>query len=77
MRKLKLDVDALKVEAFATADLEATALGSVRGQYQSYSNCFCPHTYADLGCETISEDDQCVCEVHTKLNEFTCYPGCI
>ena len=76
MRKLKLDVDALKVEEFATT-VNSEELGTVRGNDQSYSNCFCLHTYQDLGCQTISEDDACVCEVHTKLNEYTCYPGCI
>ena len=77
MRKLRLDVDALKVEEFATEPARAAALGSVRGHDQSYSYCFCPQTYLDLGCESVSEDDQCVCEIHSKLNEYTCYPGCI
>ncbi|HEU0053949.1 MAG TPA: hypothetical protein VFQ39_12275 [Longimicrobium sp.] len=77
MRKLKLDADALKVEEFATVDPQVTARGTVRGNDQSYTNCFCPSTYAEMGCETISVEDQCVCEVHTKLNEYTCYPGCI
>ena len=77
MRKLKLDVDALKVEEFATKDPEAAAQGTVRGNDQSYTYCFCPHTYEDLGCESVSEDDQCVCEIHSYLNEYTCYPGCI
>jgi len=76
MRKLKLDVDALQVEEFATVR-DAEGLGTVRGNDQSYTYCYCPHTYEDLGCETISVADDCVCEVHTKLNEFTCYPGCI
>jgi hypothetical protein len=76
MRKLKLDVDALKVEEFATEGTGANKIGTVRG-HDSYTNCFCPHTYLDLGCQTVSEDDLCVCEVHTKLNEYTCYPGCI
>jgi hypothetical protein len=75
MRKLKLDVDALQVEEFAT-ERTGAAIGTVRGN-DSYTNCFCPHTYLDLGCQTVSEDDQCVCEVHTKINEYTCYPGCI
>lgn len=77
MRKLRLDLDDLKVEEFTTTD-NAEACGTVRGNDQSYTNCFCPQTYQDLGCQTISEvDDDCFCQVHTKINEYTCYPGCI
>jgi len=39
MYKLKLDVDALKVEEFATEDIEAKPRGTVHGRGSNYSNC--------------------------------------
>lgn len=69
MRKLKLDIDALKVEEFATEDVEAGQRGTVRGQGSIYSNCA-------GGCESVSEDG-CLCEIDTRVEQFTCYAGCM
>ena len=77
MRKLKLDVDILKVEEFATLDRRAAAQGSVHGHDESYSQCMCPQSYMDLSCYSNSADEVCDCVITTKLNHFTCYPGCI
>ena len=69
MRKLKLDVDALKVEEFATEGVEAGRRGTIRGQGSIYSNC-APE------CESRS-DDGCFCEIETRVEQFTCYAGCM
>lgn len=70
MRKLKLDVDALKVEEFATEGVEAEKRGTVGGHGSVYSNCAAV-------CESRSEDPDCFCEIHTYVEEFTCYAGCM
>ncbi|HST62989.1 MAG TPA: hypothetical protein VLK84_30050, partial [Longimicrobium sp.] len=67
MRKLKLDVDALQVEEFATVEPRAAAQGSVRGHDESYSQCYCPQSYQDLSCYSNSADDVCDCVITTKL----------
>jgi hypothetical protein len=69
MRKLKLDVDALKVEEFATEGVEAGQRGTVRGQGSVFSNCA-------QECESRS-DDGCFCEIETREEQFTCYAGCM
>ena len=68
MRKLKLDVDALKVEKFAT-QVEVGPRGTVGGHGSIYSNC-APE------CESRS-DDGCFCEIETRVEQFTCYAGCM
>ncbi|HEU0014011.1 MAG TPA: hypothetical protein VFQ45_10025 [Longimicrobium sp.] len=70
MRKLKLDVEALQVEEFATEEVEAGQRGTVRGLGSIYSNC-APE------CESRSEDPGCFCEIETRVEQFTCYAGCM
>jgi len=62
MRKLKLDVDALKVEEFSTTDDGAEDRGTVRGHYDdSYPNWNCPVTWNNYGCHSISGQAACIC----------------
>ncbi|HEU0300584.1 MAG TPA: hypothetical protein VFR37_14035 [Longimicrobium sp.] len=68
MRKLKLDVDALKVEKFAT-QAEAGQRGTIGGHGSVYSNCAAE-------CESRT-DDGCFCEIETRVEQFTCYAGCM
>ena len=72
MRKLKLDVDALKVEEFATEDV-AEARGTVRGHYQSYPAWDCPRTWNNYGCETISGEHACICADSGSPTCFKCH----
>jgi len=69
MRKLRLDIDALKVEEFSTVGDGAEERGTVRGHGSVYSNC-APE------CESRS-DDGCWCEIETRVEQFTCYGGCM
>lgn len=69
MRKLKLDLEALTVEEFATEEVEARERGTVRGHGSVYSNCAAE-------CESRS-DDGCWCEIETRVEQFTCYGGCM
>lgn len=70
MRKLKLDVEELKVEEFATEGEEAQKRGTVHGQGSVFSNCA-------VVCESRTEDVACSCEIHSYEEEFTCYAGCM
>lgn len=69
MRKLKLDPDALRVESFEARDLKVEERGTVRGLGSVYSNCAAE-------CESRS-DDGCWCEIETRVEQFTCYGGCM
>jgi len=69
MRKLKLDPDALRVESFDAEAAEAEKLGTVRGHNSVYSNCA-------KWCESRSEVD-CDCVIETRVEQFTCYAGCM
>jgi hypothetical protein len=69
MRKISLDVDALKVESFDTAERGVEKRGTVRGHNSVYSNCAAE-------CESRS-DDGCWCEIESRVEQFTCYAGCM
>jgi len=69
MRKISLDVDALEVESFDTSATRTEERGTVAGHGSYYSNCA-------TGCESVSEVD-CECVITSKVEDFTCYPGCM
>ena len=75
MRKLKLDVDQLEVEAFDTGAGGAGGRGTVRGHYPTGYDC--PFTYASpVDCNVPVETqtnvlDVCVCS-QTGPKQLTC-----
>jgi hypothetical protein len=61
MDKIRIDVDALEVESFATAERGAKERGTVRGHDYSYPNWDCPFSWGNLGCQSISGEVVCEC----------------
>lgn len=62
MRKLRLDVEALKVEEFSTTGDGVGDRGTVRGHYdRSYPNWGCPITWGNYGCQSVSGEVACIC----------------
>jgi hypothetical protein len=50
MRKISLDVDALKVESFETAERGAEERGTVRANFTRYYEVTCRATYCGAQC---------------------------
>jgi hypothetical protein len=70
MRKISLDVDALKVESFETAERGMEERGTVRAHYdRSYPNWGCQVTWNGYGCESVSGENACIC---STAGENTC-----
>jgi len=51
MKKIRLNLDMLTVETFATTKDEGAERGTVRGHYE----------ITGYGCDTVSEREQCIC----------------
>lgn len=68
MRKIRLEVEALEVESFATAGDGAEARGTVRGN-SGDSVQLCPKSW-DTGCDSLSYVE-CEC-VDSEPGQFSC-----
>jgi hypothetical protein len=69
MNKIRLDLDTLAVETFATTTDEGRKRGTVRGHDSAGSGVGC----ASLGCTSVSGLEQCVCEDQFPTGA---QPGC-
>jgi hypothetical protein len=69
MRKISLDVDALKVESFDTEKRGTEERGTVRAHYdRSYPDWNCPVTWNNYGCESVSGENACICPNNSDLD---------
>jgi hypothetical protein len=82
MKKLKLTVEALRVESFETADQEMGRRGTVRGNASASTcaqrDCDChDHTEWDASCATcIDLTCEAVCYTDVDCPTYPNYPGC-
>jgi hypothetical protein len=77
MRKISLDVDALKVESFDTEKPGTEERGTVRAHYdRSYPNWDCPFTWGNYGCRSVSGEVVCECAPNTT-DDVTCDALCL
>jgi hypothetical protein len=74
MEKIRLNLDALAVETFATTKDDGADRGTVRGHDSGGSGVGC----ASLGCESVSYLEQCICEgnVHPETFSSDCSRIC-
>lgn len=83
MKKLKLTVDALRVESFETAEAELEQRGTVRGNASDSTcierACGCAgDTEWDITCGTCKYDETCYngCPTHFNCPTSPGYQGC-
>ena len=69
MKKIRLNLDALAVETFATTTDDGRDRGTVRGHDSDGSGIGC----ISLGCDSVSGLEQCICEQQIATNnQWTC-----
>lgn len=72
MRKVKLDMDSLAVESFATTG-GAEGRGTVHGRAEASGDCL--RTLYQAQCISLTGDLECQC-VHTEANQYSCGAVC-
>lgn len=73
MRKIRLDVDSLAVESFATTEGGGIRRGTVHGRAEASGACL--RTLAQADCVSLTADLECRC-VQTVGNQPTCNVVC-
>ncbi len=85
MKKLKLTVEALRVESFETAGKELEQRGTVRGKNASDTTCWQRACFCPGATNTTCDAEGCWCTAASEVdhtcatcNQFedTCYEGC-
>jgi hypothetical protein len=72
MRKMRLDLDQLAIESFATTDGGAEKRGTVQGRAGSGD---CLGTLYQSPCVSLTADLECYC-VQTQANQLSCNVVC-
>jgi len=72
MRKMRLDLEHLAVESFATTDGGAGKRGTVQARAASGD---CLRTLYQAECISLTGDLECRC-VHTEANQYSCGVAC-
>jgi len=67
MKKIRLDMDALAVETFATTKDDGAGRGTVRGHDSAGSGIGC----VSMGCDSASGLEQCICENNFNPETFS------
>jgi hypothetical protein len=78
MKKLKLQLDELTVESFATSEELAAKAGTVHGHI-SLPSCSCVQCGTDTACQTGYDtgcESQCSKDYPTQEWQLTCLPTC-
>lgn len=73
MKKIRLDVDALRVESFPTANGDADARGTVRGH--TGADCGSARSFCDTGCGGVTCLEYGSCDIAECLYTGT-MPSC-
>jgi hypothetical protein len=72
MKKIRLDLEQLAVESFATARARGAEKGTVRG-HDSGSEAWSCEQYCTWGCYSHSGlEVGCICQPHWGTNHLTC-----